>query len=93
MQGMRGPWPSWMIKQGQDVRKYFQKEMILFEEVCEEAGQDETGKKKKRKTGLYRIYTPKTTTLKARIPSSNKNFLDFLSKCLKLDPSQRFSAK
>lgn len=34
MQGMRGPWPSWMIKSGQDVRKYFQKEMILFEEIC-----------------------------------------------------------
>jgi len=56
-------------------------------------GEEEAGKKKKRKTGLFRVYTPKTTSLKARIPSSNKNFLDFLSKCLKLDPSQRLSAR
>ncbi len=31
MQGIRGPWPSWMIEKGEYVNKYFTKEMILFE--------------------------------------------------------------
>ena len=31
--------------------------------------------------------------MKARIKSNNKNFIDFLSKCLKIDPSVRMSAK
>jgi serine/threonine protein kinase len=57
----------------------------------EEVGEGE--KKKKRKTGFTRIYLPKLTNLQSRIQSDNKNFLDFLSKCLKIDPSARFSAK
>ena len=36
---------------------------------------------------------PKMTNLKSRVKSNNKNFLDFLSKCLKIDPSVRMSAK
>jgi serine/threonine protein kinase len=33
------------------------------------------------------------TNLKSRVHSENKHFLDFLSKCLKIDPSARLSAK
>jgi|688.fasta_scaffold457972_3 serine/threonine protein kinase len=33
------------------------------------------------------------TNLKARLKSENKNFVDFISKCLKIDPSARISAK
>lgn len=30
IQGLRGPWPSWMIEKGKDVPKYFTKELVLF---------------------------------------------------------------
>jgi len=73
------------------VQKYFTKELILFEEVMEETGEE--GKKKNRKTGFSRIYMPKLTNLQSRIQSDNKKFIDFISKCLKIDPSTRFSAK
>jgi serine/threonine protein kinase len=46
----------------------------------------------KNKTGKSRVYTPKMTNMKSRIKCDNKNFLDFLSRCLKIDPSQRMSA-
>lgn len=42
---------------------------------------------------MVRVYTPKMTNMKARIGSDNALFLDFLSKCLKIDPTARFSAK
>jgi hypothetical protein len=58
--------------------------MFIFEEIRDEEN---------KKTGKCRIYTPKLTNMKARIKSENKSFLDFLSKCLKIDPSQRISAK
>jgi hypothetical protein len=38
MQGLRGPWPSWMLEKGRDVQKYFTKEMVLFQEISEEVG-------------------------------------------------------
>ena len=31
IQGLRGPWPSWMLEKGKDVQKYFTKELILCE--------------------------------------------------------------
>lgn len=58
--------------------------MFIYEEVVDE---------KKNKTGRSRIYSAKLTNMKARIKSENKIFIDFLSKCLKIDPSQRLSAK
>jgi serine/threonine protein kinase len=91
IQGLRGPWPSWMISSGSEVSKYFTKELILMEEIMEEI--KEGDHKKKCKTGFNRIYLPKMTNLKSRINTDNKNFLDFLSKCLKIDPSARLSAK
>ena len=33
------------------------------------------------------------TNMKSRIKCENPLFLDFLSKCLKIDPTVRFSAK
>lgn len=36
IQGLRGPWPSWMMQKGKDVPKYFTKELILFEEIVED---------------------------------------------------------
>ena len=48
---------------------------------------------RKKNTGRNRIYTAKLTNLKYRIKSENKVFIDFISKCLKLDPSQRLSAR
>lgn len=42
---------------------------------------------------MYKIYVPKLTNLKSRLKSEDKIFIDFLSKCLKLDPTMRFSAK
>ena len=88
MQGIRGPWPSWMIEKGTHAPKYFSKEMVLFEEV-----EEETENGKRRKTGVCRVYAPKNTNLKSRIKCSEPAFVDFLSKCLKLDPSIRMSAQ
>lgn len=47
----------------------------------------------KEDPGMVRIYMPKYTNLKARLNIEHKSFIDFLSKCLKIDPSVRFSAK
>lgn len=40
-----------------------------------------------------RLFVPKLTNLRTRLNTEDKVFTDFLSKCLKLDPSVRFSAK
>lgn len=86
-----------MIETGKNVEKFFTKEMILFEEVEEESGggrrYSEKSIMKKVSQHNVRIYTPKMTNLKARLHCENKLFIDFLSKCLKIDPSVRFSAK
>lgn len=42
---------------------------------------------------MVKFYAPKMTNMKARMNCDNPLFLDFLSKCLKIDPSVRFSAK
>ena len=42
---------------------------------------------------MVRFYAPKMTNMKARMNCENALFLDFLSKCLKIDPTVRFSAK
>jgi hypothetical protein len=73
-----------MLEKGCKVKNYFTNDMFIFEEMRDE---------KNNMTGKSRIYTPKLTNMKARIKSENKAFLDFLSKCLKIDPSQRISAK
>lgn len=83
MQGLRGPWPSWMLEKGLKVNDYFTKDLFIFEQMTDQ---------KKNKTGKCRIYTPKMTNMRSRIKNDNKVFIDFLSKCLKLDPSQRISA-
>ncbi len=61
--------------------------MLIYEQLI-----DKSNSEKVRKTGISRIYTPKLTNMKSRIKCDNKNFLDFLSKCLKIDPSARLSA-
>ena len=84
IQGLRGPWPSWMIEKGINVNQFFTKDMFIFDEIKDANG---------HQTGASRIFVPKMTNMKARIKSNNKNFIDFLSKCLKIDPSVRMSAK
>ena len=39
IQGLRGPWPSWMLERGDEVSKYFTKECFIFEDICEEMGE------------------------------------------------------
>lgn len=41
----------------------------------------------------FKIYVPIVTNLKSRLKTDHKTFIDFLSKCLKLDPTVRMSAK
>lgn len=33
MQGLRGPWPSWMLERGKNTKKYFTKEFVIYEQV------------------------------------------------------------
>ena len=73
-----------MLEKGLKVSNYFTNDMLIFEEILD---------KTKNKTGKFRIYTPKLTNMRTRIKNGNKMFLDFLSKCLKIDPTQRMSAK
>jgi hypothetical protein len=35
MQGMRGPWPSWMIEKGKYSKKYFTNEILPYEQKDE----------------------------------------------------------
>ena len=90
-----------MIETGKNVNQFFTKEMILFEKMDDENGNNKiiVGKKQSessslgKQPNLVRVYTPKMTNMKARIGCENPLFLDFLSKCLKIDPTIRFSAK
>ena len=36
MQALRGPWPSWMIETGQEVKKYFTSDYVIHEELIPE---------------------------------------------------------
>ncbi len=83
IQGLRGPWPAWMLETGLNVNNFFTKDLMIHEDLKDQNG---------NLTGKSRIYTPRMTNMKARVQSDNKNFLDFLSKCLKIDPSQRITA-
>ena len=64
MQGLRGPWPSWMIQKGINSSKYFTNDILLFEEIAQTLPSS-----KIKKTGISRIYTPKMTNMKSRIKS------------------------
>lgn len=41
---------------------------------------------------MYRVIIPKKTSLKHRLKSNDKYFIDFIKGLLKIDPSERFSA-
>jgi serine/threonine protein kinase len=41
--------------------------------------------------GILRI--PESRTIEEAVPSDDQDFLDFIMKCLELDPTDRFSAK
>jgi|JI6StandDraft_1071083.scaffolds.fasta_scaffold06121_3 hypothetical protein len=91
IQGIIGAWPEWMIAHGQLTNKFFTKSIVINEEILEEDPYNEGGAKVP--TGYYRALIPKMTNLKARIGCSDEYFLNFLKGCLKIDPSQRFSAR
>lgn len=35
MQGLRGPWPSWMLEKGLKVNDYFTKDLFIFEQMTD----------------------------------------------------------
>lgn len=93
IQGILGGWPEWMISQGQLVHKFFSKGMVIHEEIFDEDPYGGHQGDPKRPTGYFRAIVPKQSNLKARVKCNDEYFLDFLKGCLRIDPSQRLSAK
>lgn len=56
-------------------------------------GSNSQNKPNQAESEYCRLFIPKLTNLKTRLNCDDKLFIDFLSKCLKLDPSARMSAK
>ena len=77
MQSILGPWPEWMLEQGNNVSNFFSKENLIF---FEEEGQ-------------YHILLPKRTSLVHRIRTQDAHFLSFIGALLQVDPHQRPSAQ
>jgi dual specificity tyrosine-phosphorylation-regulated kinase 2/3/4 len=94
IQGIVGGWPEWMVNQGQLSHKFFSKNLVLFEEVMEEAeGGGAAGHEaEKKSTGFFRALVPKKTNLKARLKTNDEHFVDFIRGLLRIDPAQRMSA-
>ena len=77
MQSILGPWPEWMLEQGNNVSNFFSKENLIFFE----------------EDGLYHILLPKKTSLAHRIRTQDADFLNFIKALLHVDPHQRPSAQ
>ncbi len=67
MQGLRGPWPSWMLEKGKNVPDYFSSNLVLWEKSQPSDGAN--------KFNGRRVYVPKMTNLKSRLNCSNPVFL------------------
>jgi hypothetical protein len=57
IQGIVGPWPEWMLLNGDNVPNLFSNENFIYSHEKEKE--------------LYHIYIPKKTTLKNRIRSDD----------------------
>ena len=62
IQSIIGPWPEWMLDNGQGVENLFSKENLIYYE--EEA--------------KFHILIPKKTTLKDRVRTEDEEFLSFI---------------
>jgi serine/threonine protein kinase len=78
--GICGMFDKEMLIKGRFSRKFFTKQFALFE--------------RDKKTDQISFLIPKKTTLKARLNNcTNDLFVDFLSKCLAVNPANRISAQ
>ena len=76
IQGIIGGWPEWMLDNGQGVENMFSKENLIYYE----------------EENKFHILIPKSTSLKHRIRTDDKEFLSFLEATLRIDPNFRLSA-
>ena len=77
IQGIIGGWPEWMLDNGQGVENMFSKENLIYYE----------------EENKFHILIPKSTSLKHRIRTDDKEFLSFLEGTLRIDPNFRLSAE
>ncbi|KAL0487639.1 dual specificity tyrosine-phosphorylation-regulated kinase [Acrasis kona] len=76
--GICGMFDFEMLSKGRFTHKFFTKQYALFE--------------KNKQTGDISFLIPKKTTLKARMNNCpNDNFVDFIQKCLIVNPKKRMS--
>ena len=76
IQGIIGGWPEWMLDNGQGVENMFSKENLIYYE----------------EENKFHILIPKSTSLKHRIRTDDKEFLSFLG-TLRIDPDFRLSGE
>lgn len=83
--GILGKVPYSMMMRGRHVPQYFCQDGQLYKEL-EEPASAESGRK-------LVLLVPKTSSLKARLRTEDVEFIDFIEKILKVDPSERLSAE
>lgn len=97
--GIIGPVPEYMMKEGRLVSNFFTREGLIYQEANEDENGNSQSQKKSKPPPKddddlkINILVAKKTTLKKRLKSEDKHFLDFVRWLLEIDPLKRPTAK
>ncbi|CAN0025978.1 unnamed protein product [Scytosiphon promiscuus] len=107
IQGIIGPFPPWMLEDGEEAAKYFTPEGCVYQRMDEDSYQGSSSEGSPRPSlprrdeeeddtsaggGRYAIIYPKRTSLKRRLRMEDGDFLDFVTALLSVDPTRRPTA-